>query len=38
MAQVRKYKNNQKHKKKKKWSYKGKEYEVDDEDLKMLND
>lgn len=38
MAQVRKYQNAAGPLPKKKWSYKGKEYEVDDEDLKMLND
>ena len=38
MAQVKKYKNAPGPMPKKKWSYKGKEYEVDDEDLKMLND
>ena len=37
MAQVRKYQVAGSLPKKK-WSYKGKEYEVDDEDLKMLND
>lgn len=37
MAQVRKYQGAGSLPKKK-WSYKGKEYEVDDEDLKMLND
>ena len=38
MAQVRKYQNAAGPLPKKKWSYKGKEYEVNDEDLKMLND
>ena len=38
MAQVRKYQNAAGPLPKKKWSYKGKEYEVDDADLKMLND
>lgn len=37
MAQVRKYQVAGSLPKKK-WSYKGREYEVDDEDLKMLND
>lgn len=37
MAQVRKYQGAGSLPKKK-WSYKGKEYEVNDEDLKMLND
>ena len=38
MAQVKKYQNASGPLPKKKWSYKGKEYEVDDGDLKMLND
>lgn len=38
MAQVRKYQNAAGSLPKKKWSYKGKEYEVSGEDLKMLSD
>ena len=38
MAQVKKYKNAPGPMQQKKRYYKGKEYEVDDEDLKMLND